>query len=264
MATLLQSIQTLINNVSVTDRQETNIEGSLSNINTSLLDETNELSVERTFTNGSYERDTIIRPLDDIDLFAILKRDEWVDDNGNLPNPQTVLTNFKTYLNGLNDYKGKVSQDRPCVTIKLSDKNFDILPSFEQSWGGYEMPNEDLKTWTSTYPEKLTDDLNSVNKTRNYKVKPIIKAIKYWNRENGKLIPSYHIEEVAISIFLLNDFKNVEEAIRTWFNNAEYQLESSKFRSVDQYTSAKNKIAKVKEKLNAAKEKYDESKEGMP
>ncbi len=262
MATLLQSIQTLIDNVTVTDRQEENIKQSISNINGYLNYKENGLSVERTFTNGSYERDTNIRPLDDIDMFAVLKLDDWKDDKGNLPNPQSVLTKFKNYLGGLNDYKGKVSQDRPCVTIGLSNKSFDILPSFEQTTGGYLIPNYDLKSWTYSYPEQLTKDLDSAHKMCKYKLKQTIKVVKYWNRENNKLIPSYHVEEVAISVFKINGFINFEESIRLWFKNAEYYFSSSKFKSIEDYTASTNKIKKVKSKLDDAKKLYDEGKEG--
>lgn len=259
--TLLQTIEKLINNISVTDRQEESIECSLSNLKSNLENEDNGLHVNRTFTNGSYDRDTIIRPLDDIDVFAVLDLDDWKDENGNLPNPQSVLTKFKKYLNDLPEYKDKVSQDRPCVTVKLSDKNFDALPSFEQLGGGYLIPNYDLQSWTYSFPEQLTNNLDSIHRQRNYKVKPTIKAVKYWNRENGKLIPSYHIEEAAINIFLLNDFTNFEQSIRIWFNNAESYLHSNKFKSNDDYNTSINRIKKVKEKLNDAKKKYDEGKE---
>ncbi len=259
--TLLECIRGLIDNISVTDRQEESIKGSLSNLEDHLKDEDNDLHVTKTFTNGSYERDTIIRPLNDIDLFAVLDRDAWKDENGNLPTPQSVLTRIKDYLNEQPDYKGKVSQDRPCVTVKLTDKNFDILPSFEQLGGGYLIPNYDLQSWTYSYPEKLTTDLNNIHRERGYRVKPTIKAVKYWNRDKGKLIPSYHIEEAAISIFTFKEFANFEQSIRIWFNNAEYYLQSSKFKSNDDYNASINRIKKVKGKLNEAKEKYDDGKE---
>ena len=259
--TLLECVRGLIDNISVTDRQEESIKGSLSNLEDHLKDKDNDLHVTKTFTNGSYERDTIIRPLNDIDLFAVLDRDAWKDENGNLPSPQSVLTKIKNYLNDQPDYKDKVSQDRPCVTVKLSDKNFDVLPSFEEFGGGYLIPNHDLKSWTYSYPEQLTEDLDNIHRQRDYKVKPTIKAVKYWNREKGKLIPSYHIEEAAINIFTLNDFTNFEQSIRVWFNNAEYYLQSNKFKSNNDYTTSINRIKKVKDKLNEAKEKYDDGKE---
>ncbi|MCC7303489.1 MAG: nucleotidyltransferase [Bacteroidia bacterium] len=261
MPTLLQCIDGLIENITVTDRQEENIKGSVSNLTACMKDPDNDLHVSEVFTNGSYERDTIIRPLKDIDLFAVLKRDKWADQYGNLPSPQSVLTKIKNYLNGLNDYKGKVTQNRPCVTIELSDKDFDVLPSFEQQGGGYLIPNHNLSSWIFSYPEQLTKNLDDIHKIRNYKVKPTIKAVKYWNREAGMLIPSYHIEEVAINIFQVSSFTNYEESIRLWFNNVEFHLQSNKFKSNDDYTAAINKIKKVKDKLNDAKRLYDEKKE---
>lgn len=259
--TLLQSIDEFLANITVTDRQEGSIKSSLSNLNGHLKNKESGLHVKSTFTNGSYERDTIIRPLNDIDLFAVLDFDKWKDNNGNLPDPQSVLTKFKNYLNGLDDYKDKVSQSRPCVTIELSNKDFDVLPSFEQTGGGYLIPNYDLKSWTYSYPEQLTTDLDSVHRNRSYKVKPTIKAVKYWNRENSGLIPSYHIEEVAITIFQVNEFTNYETSIRLWFSNAEYYLQYSKFKSSDDHTKALNKVKKVKDKLKEAKDHYDKGEE---
>lgn len=259
--TLLQCINGLIDNITVTDRQEESIQSSLSNLNDHLRDKDNDLHVDRTFTNGSYERDTMIRPLKDIDMFAVLNRDAWKDENGNLPDPQSVLNKIKNYLNEQPDYKDKVGQDRPCVTIELSDKDFDVLPSFEELGGGYLIPNYDLKSWTYSYPEKLTIDLDNIHRQRAYKVKQTLRAVKYWNRENGKVIPSYHIEEAGISIFLIYDFSNFEQSVRIWFNNAEYNLFSQKFKSSDDYTKSMNKIKKVKDKLNEAKKKLDVGKE---
>jgi len=260
MSTLLQSIDGYIDNISVTDRQEESIKTSLSNLE-GHLKEADNLHVDSTFTNGSYERDTNIRPLDDIDLFAVLNKNKWSDENGELPSPQSVLTRIKNSLNDVSEYEGKVSQDRPCVTVRLSDKDFDVLPTFPAIGGGYMMPSSNLQSWILTDPEKLTADLDEVNRKRAYQVKKAIKAVKNWNRDHDKYIPSFHIEEVAINIFNLNDFKNLEEGIRTWYNQAETYLVKSSFKSDSDYETAVKKIGKAKEKLNDAHSKYIAGKE---
>lgn len=260
--TLQQSINQFIDNISVTDRQEDGIKTSLDNIYYHLMKSDNGLYVERTFTNGSYDRDTIIRPLNDVDIFAVLKLADWQDENGQLPKPQQVLTKIKNFLNDVSEYKDKVKQDRPCVTLQLSDKDFDILPCFELSVGGYQMPNFDLSGWTYTYPEQLYQELEATHRLRNYKVKQVIKSVKYWNRDLDKLILSYHVEEVAISIFNVYDFKNFKEAIEHWFNNASFYLDSYKFKSDDHYTKAKANINSVIEKFQDADEKCADNKEG--
>lgn len=258
--TLLQSIDKLIENISVTDRQEENIECSFNNLKTNLLKEESNLKVKDVFLNGSYERDTIIRPLDDIDLFAVISFNDY-EEKGLDPNPQTVLTKFKTYLNGLKDYKDKVKQDRPCVSVVLSDKNFDVLPTLLKS-GAYWIPNSDLSCWTFTDPKTHTDNLNRVNKTRNYKVKSIVKAVKYWKREMKQGIPSFHVEEIAIKIFDIWSFSNYEEGIRKWFESAEDYLNSGLFKSYDEYKKVIEKVKYVKDKLIEAKTLCDDKKEG--
>ena len=260
MSTLLQSIDKFIENITVTDRQEDNINTSFNNLKNNLMKDDSNLSVKEVFLNGSYERDTIIRPLDDIDLFAVIDQADYVE-NGLDPNPQSVLTKFKNYLNSLNDYKGKVKQDRPCVTVVLSDKNFDVLPSLRKA-GALYIPNSDLSGWTFTDPKTHTDSLNRVNRNRNYKVKSIVKAIKQWKRENNQNIPSFHVEEVAISVFDIWTFTNIEEGIRKWFEHAEGNLQVGRFKSYDEYSKVKEKIKKVKEKLQEAKKLLDEKKEG--
>lgn len=259
--TLLQSINQFVDNICVTDRQEESIKTSLDNIYTYLDEEDNGLYVVRNFTNGSYDRDTIIRPLDDIDIFSILNREDWEDEYKQLPKPQVVLTKFRNYLNGIRIYEGKVKQDRPCVTIRLSDKDFDIMPSFEQPGGGYLIPNFDLSGWTYAYPEQLYENLEAIHKQRNYKVKQVIKAVKHWNRGLDKLVPSYHIEEVAIGIFSLNDFKNYREGIELWFKNAEHYLLLTKFKTEADYQSSIEHVKDVIKKLDEASEKCTDDKE---
>ena len=260
MSTLLQSIDKFIENITVTDRQENNIDASFKNLKTNLMKDDSNLSVKEVFLNGSYERDTIIRPLDDIDLFAVIDQTDYAE-NGLDPNPQSVLTKFRNYLNGLSEYKDKVKQDRPCVTVVLSDKNFDVLPSLRKA-GALYIPNSELSGWTFTDPKTHTDRLNEVHRNRNYKVKPIVKAVKQWKRENNQNIPSFHIEEVAISIFNIWDFTNLEECIRLWFAHAEGYLQSGRFKSYDEYSKVKEKINKVKDKLQDAKKQLDDKKEG--
>lgn len=260
MSTFLQSGGLFIENITVTDRQEANIDASFDNLKANLMEEESGLSVKEVFISGSYQRDTIIKPLNDIDLFAVIEYDDYME-NGGKPNPKTVLTKFKNYLNDLRDYKDKVKQDRPCVTVCLSDKNFDVLPAIRES-GALHIPNADLSGWVFTDPKTHTESLNRINKQRGYKLKTIIKAIKHWKREYKQNILSFHVEEVAINIFNIYNFTNLEEGIRMWFEHAEGHLSVGRFKSYDEYSKVKEKINKVKGKLQEAKKLLDDKKEG--
>jgi hypothetical protein len=261
MSTLLQSIEKFIENITVTDRQEDNIDASFNNLKDKLLEGDSNLHVKDVFLNGSYERDTIIRPLDDIDLFAVIDQADYSPNGWSDPNPQTVLTKFKNYLNSLNDYKDKVKQDRPCVTVVLSDKNFDVLPSLRRD-GAIYIPNSDLDGWVFANPQSHTDRLNRVNRDRNHKVKPVVKAVKQWKRDNNQNIPSFHVEEVAIEIFNIYSITNLEVGIRLWFEHAEKYLIIERFKSYDEYCKVLNKIVKVKDTLQEARSLIDDKREG--
>lgn len=258
--TLLQCIDSLLSKITITDKQTESVSNTYKNIKGYLLNAGNGLHGETVFQNGSYDRDTIIRPLDDIDLFFVLKKDKYVNDWRQLPNPKTILTSVKNFLNATADYKDKVKQDRPCVTINLADKKFDVLPCFGNDNDGYRIPDTALTGWVFSNPVKHSENLTAVNK-KNNKVVPLVRIIKYWNKENKKIIPSFHIEEITIEIFNTVEFTNFEEAVFHWFHNSLIFLQYDKFDNTADYEEAKKRLQKAKEKIDNAHKICFEGKE---
>lgn len=244
MATILQCIDEFIDNISVTDRQEENIEGSVKNLTECITKKDSDLNIKEVFVNGSYERDTIIRPLDDIDLFVVFDPEKYLDAFRNKPNPQAVLTKIKNYLDKANDYKDKVFQDRPCITVELSNKKFDLIPSFPAGEDVYWIPSRDLLGWDLTNPVTHSKRLDEINIKRNYLVKKVVKAVKKWKRDMELNLPSYHIEEVAMSLFNFQEITNIKMAIEKWFQFAPTAgyLSASKFKSYEEYEKTLKKI----------------------
>lgn len=258
--TLSQCFDQFLKNISITDRQKNSISTTYNNISDLLLSSESGLNGERVFLNGSYERYTIIRPLDDIDMFLVLDKAEYMKD-GVVCSSQSVLTKVKNFLNGTKDYKDKVSQDRPCVTVWLSDKKFDVLPCFGDKINGYEIPNYDLKGWILTNPETHSDRLVEINQKLNMVPRRVIRLIKQWNLDNGKLIPSFHIEEIAMNIFDYTEINSYEEGVYHWFDKAWIYLISSKFKAFDDYKTASEKLSAAKAKVAEAHKLYGEGKE---
>ncbi|MBY0427351.1 MAG: hypothetical protein K2Q22_17075, partial [Cytophagales bacterium] len=244
------------------DKQTESVSTTYNNIKSLLLTSDSNLSGDSVFQNGSYDRDTIIKPLDDIDLFFVLQENSYKDEFGRLANPQSVLTKVKDYLNGTKDYKDKVKQDRPCVTIHLSDKKFDILPCFGNDNIGYLIPNYELNGWMNSNPIIHSNELTNVNKTCSGKVVPLVRIIKYWNREmNQKRIPSFHIEEMAINTFRYGTIDNFEDGVHKWFQYALNVLDVTKFDSTEKYSLAYNKLKEAKDKISKAHDFYKEGNE---
>ena len=251
--TVKEAAEKFIENISVTDKQTEVIEGAFNNIESNLEKEEANLKVKEVFLNGSYVRDTIIRPLDDIDIFAVIEKSDY-SESYEWPNPQSVLTKFKNYLNSLPDYEGKVSQSRPCVTIELSKLHIDVLPALREN-GALYIPNEDLDGWMYTNPKTHTENLNRVDDFRDGKVKPIVKAVKSWKRNNGIVFPSFHVEEIACNIFSYKSIDDIDQAIYDWFNSASIYVVKDRFNTENQYNDALSAIDGVVEKLNSAREK---------
>lgn len=256
---LNDAVEKFIENITVTDKQTTVIDGAFNNIESKLKDDKSSLSVKEVFLNGSYVRDTMIRPLDDIDIFAVIDKYDYTDNNER-PNPQSVLTKFKNYLNGLSDYKDKVSQDRPCVTISLDKIHIDVLPALREH-GILYIPNESLDGWTFTDPISHTANLDTVNDNSGGKVKDVVKGVKSWKRQKDLKIPSFHIEEVAMDIFPYSMIPNIEEGLRKWFSSAHLYLKKDRFNTSNQYEAAVSAVKKVSALLKEAKEKVDNQKE---
>lgn len=260
--TLLQCIKQLLSDITITDKQTATVSTTYNNLKTLLLAADTKLYGERVFQNGSYDRDTIIKPLDDVDIFFVLDREEY-EDGGALRNPQAVLTKLKNFINNTRDYKDKAMQDRPCVTIKLTDKRFDVLPCFGNDLEGYWIPDSDLSGWIWSNPVVHSEKLTAVNKLRQGRIVPLIRILKYWNREQlGKIIPSYHIEDIATDIFNLFDLANHEEGVLLWLQYAATYLDSDKFACEDDYKSAKSSIEAAFQKITEAHTLYDAGKEG--
>lgn len=256
---LNNAIEGFIKNITVTDKQEDVINGAFNNIKNNLLDKECSLSVKDVFLNGSYVRDTIIRPLDDIDIFAVIDKSDY-NDHGERPNPQTTLTAFKEFLNSIPDYTNKVSQSRPCITLTLNKLQIDVLPALRE-FGMLYIPNEKLDGWIFTNPKTHTANLESVNTLRGGMVKNVVKAVKSWKRQNEYKIPSFHVEEIAINIFNAYSFNEYEEGIRLWFSYAKYHINKERFNTEKQYNTTLDAINNVAENLNDAKSKKDNKNE---
>lgn len=257
-------INDFINGITISRDLDNRIETSFINLADYLLKEDSGLHVNRVILNGSYLRDTIIRPTVendiDIDVFVFIDEDLW-DSQGVNPKPQSVLDKFKQYLELNGDYKGKCHQDRPCITIYLSAYHIDVLPALDKN-GTYKIPNNKLDNWMSTDPESHTECLNSIDTLRGGKVKPIIRAIKKWKVIEGlQDFPSFHIEEIAMEIFKDKSFANYEEGIRMWFQEASKHLKPTRFDSIDDCDVVRDAINATKEKLIKAKTLLDDRKE---
>lgn len=184
---------------------------------------------------GSFARSTKTRPLDDIDLLAILNHygtseiasysspytyqvrlTDWnaplarfADNNGNL-NSTRILNSLKSGLTKVPNYqRAEIKRNGVAVVLNLRSYSwvFDIVPSVPVvDWAGktthYLIPNG-TGQWTRTDPRRDQTTITSVNQQHQGNLLPLIRLIKYWNKASyaAPRIDSYYLETMLIDGF---------------------------------------------------------------
>lgn len=247
MTTLLQSVNQFINNITPSDLQDDVVQGAYDKLESYLLNGHCPLKIKEVFLNGSYIRGTMIRPINDIDVFAVIDDTDYYV-NGNEPNPQSVLTSFKLYLNNNGNYEGKCRQDRPCITIDLSKLHIDVMPALRHA-EALRIPDASLTGWIFSDPKTHNLNFSDIDQRFNNKVRDIVKVVKRWKNINELPLPSFQIEVIAGYIFNIIGFSNEVEGIQLWFMHAEDYLTQTMLGSYQQFEDVKNAISNTKNKL---------------
>lgn len=166
-------------------------------------------SIDTTLLIGSYPRYSQIRPLNsneweiDIDVLAILNGTSYELDKYFYNNDRGSLLLWDTE-EAVRGYQGvDVKTDAPSVTAswKSLKMKVEITPAFRRKGGGYLIPNSNYYTndWIETNPIRDAELLAERNKACNGDFKPLVKALKCFNRRIGKPISSFAIESFLYS-----------------------------------------------------------------
>lgn len=141
-------------------------------------------------------------------------------------------------------------QDHPTIVLDMNKIKFEISPA-TQLWGRvsqyYQIPapHQSYLQWINTYPQQLEKDLNDADHRNHYKIRPVIRLLKYWNVLNGKRISSYKIEEYVITHVFFN-----------CHNLKEYFFEAAKWMHMINVTAptARRKIQKLRTDIEEIEE----------
>src|SRR6266699_1672449 len=186
------------------------------------------LIVVDDFLTGSYMRNTMIAPLKeaDIDIFVVLD-DQYYKRDGQA----FVLDKVRDVLKDTYSTP-KISRDGQAVTITFSDFKVDVVPAFIRrtifGQDGYRIPDTITQRWIITDPQKHVALWSKRNKAQNGNLVPLIKMIKGWNKENGELLHSFHLECLILRIMRWYTIRDFSSAVRNVFERAR-----STFQQVD-------------------------------
>jgi hypothetical protein len=141
-------------------------------------------------TIGSAGRDTMIRPLDEVDIFAVFsaansawKRFRW-DSRDLLLCVRNAIGGDRVQTIGTRGQALRIVYDSP--------PDVHLVPAFDHPRAGYVVPDR-IGGWLPTRPERhasWTEDLGP-------RVIASVRLLKAWNRVCGSHLRSFHIEALA-------------------------------------------------------------------
>ncbi len=179
----------------------------------------NEWDIERSFLTGSYDRHTKIKPLEDVDIFAII---DPAGSQGHYreEQPDLIITDLVDCLAGKFKH---VEADGMAVRISMSDDDgqatFEVVPAFEHSDTGYEAPDPDRGRWIRTDPEVHADLTSKKNAECGEQWVPFIKMAKGWNLEAGKPVPQSFLIEVMALTLVHTPFGKYQDEVTAFLGN---------------------------------------------
>lgn len=212
----------------LTDTQKDTVKSRQTNTTGYLEDafpSSSDLPLRTTYLMGSAGRETIIRPLDDVDVLAIFTNKDDIFDRLYRNDSQKFLYRVRDALNA---YKVEVVGARG-QAVRLFYKaapHVDIAPVFQWSGEGYALPNGS-GGWLTTDPYAHDDWITQRHKDLNYRLKPMVRMLKRWNNVHSKYLKGFHLEVVTATVFssLGGDSRDACEKFFQWAQNGLYVLD---------------------------------------
>ena len=175
--------------------------------------------IDRTFLTGSYDRHTKIKPLNDVDIFAIIK-DGGAQASYRNQQPNAIVDALAAVLDA---HFKNVETDGSAVRVSVSDDegeaSFEIVAAFDNDHGDYDVPDPDRGRWVRSNPEAHASLTAAMNSDCAMKWVPFVKMLKSWNSEVSSPVPqSFLIEVMALSL-VRSPFGRYQDEFATFLGN---------------------------------------------
>ncbi len=148
---------------------------------------------------GSAHRDTIIRPLDDLDVLAVFSNEHGLFDGAYRWDSQKFLYRVRQ---ALSEFRIETVGSRG-QAVRLFYKvppNVDVVPAVGLQTGGYHIPSGN-GGWVTTNPARHASWMIERNAALGYHLKPLVRLLKRWNGVHSNRMQSFHLEVVTATAF---------------------------------------------------------------
>lgn len=196
--TVADAFNQFANKITPTADQRTTMSGRRAKANEVLEDAFagSNMPLLKTKLIGSAGRNTIIRPIDDVDVFAVFDdRAVWSDYQ---TDAKKLLYRVRDALNA--KYNVKVGSRGQAVRLFFTQTpNVEIVPAFAVNTGGYCIPSGVTSllfgnTWQMTDPYVHEAFLSERNTELGGNLKRLTRFLKRWNAVHSRRFASFHLE----------------------------------------------------------------------
>lgn len=268
--TIDQSFQKFLTNLNPTDKQREQIRKTRDSIDAALInDDRIFLNTQKQFSflTGSYSRKTIIRPIDDIDLYVRVHYGKHAEGQS----PMSILRLMARAIRRRYSKNTKINVDAPCIVVRFLGYKFEIVPAvgYSDNPDLYSIPAPGSKEWIQCYPNVPDKWLSACNYKNNSMFIHLIKMLKQWNRNNKVGLKSFHLELLTEKVFgAVTDIYSYPQGIYDWMycvrnwiwgNDYPFVLEPGKsYDYVDEYLYEKPfRLHVVRKKFDAGLKKAE-------
>jgi hypothetical protein len=151
---------------------------------------------------GSAGRETIIRPIGDVDMLAIFEDAAFY----NYRNDSRKF--LYRVRNALSEYNVKIvgARGQAVRLFYAQPPHVDIVPAVRCDSGGYFIPSGKTDFWGNhrwliTDPDEHSRWISQRNAALGYNLKPLVRLLKRWNSQHSSFLRSFHLEVMVAETF---------------------------------------------------------------
>lgn len=216
MMSVPTSFQKLLARIEPTSVEAAKAQAHASTIRTRLATSFN---LKKFLVAGSFSRGTFIHNSSDVDLFAVVSRDDARRGDSYVTST-TMLDNIRAELQARYP-NSTIYKDVHAIVVSYAADgcNVDVVPAVFAGWSKlkqpiYWMPNGD-GWWMNTSPEAHNAYLKKANERSGGKLKRTAQLLKYWRECRSPRVPisSFHIEMLLAAHGICDGVKSYAQRV---------------------------------------------------
>jgi len=202
VTTTAQALAAFVENITATEHQKTvTIPARTRTVDERLREKfpsTSDMPFSKGILMGSASKGTIIRPIDDVDVLAVFDNvngawSKYRNDS------QAFIYRIRDAYNGVSIQQ--VGTRGQAVRVFYDGGgHVDVAPVFSKGNGVYHLPNG-TGGWLLTAPIAANAWYAERSQLLGYRLGPMVRLLKAWNRAHSKQMQSFHLETITAKTF---------------------------------------------------------------